>query len=136
MDDTPSRTAQQRALLPRWPSDKVIYGLLAAGLVAGGLIGGLRGDVVVGLLVGALPGSLAHWVALIRGHIVAWRHDGVERTFVMHDAALSFYIVLVLLLAVALFEAVGGGHVSAIWLFFGATYVEMFVRTAVEKRYA
>src|SRR5437764_4786138 len=117
-----SSASEGRNLLPRSPSDRVIFLCLVAGLALASV---LRIDPTYGLLLGAVP-ALAQ---LIRGHMRAWRSRGVERAFVMESAAISFYVSVAALLILAVLEQLNvGSRVHMAVLVVGALYVDTMVR--------
>ena len=124
----PSTAAQRRHLFPRWPSDRVVWGLLLGGLVVAAAAGL---DPVYGLLPGALAGAVQHMV----GHAAAWRRQGVERAFIMESSAISFYVVVVLLAIAAVADVAGLVRIEIYWLAIGAMYVDTIVRSIREHRY-
>ena len=124
----PSRAAQSRALFPRWPSDRFVWALLAAGAVVAAVA---RVDLVYGLIPGAAAGLLQH----INGHRAAWRRGGVEKAFVMESSAISFYVVITGLIVLAIADAADLFHVDLHWLPIGAMYVDTIVRSVREHRF-
>lgn len=127
-DLTKNRAKVQRQLLPRHPSDRVVLGLIGAGLAAATVA---RVDLAYALV----PGGIAVIVQKVGGHVRAWRSTGVERVFVMESSAISFYVVLGLLAIVGCLDA-AGAHVPMGWVFFTALMVETFVRQVRSARYA
>lgn len=125
----PSAAAQRRHLLPRWPSDRVVWGLLLGGLIVAVAAGV---EPVYGLVPGAMAGGVQHVV----GHATAWRRQGVERAFVMESSAISFYVVFVLLALAAVADVAGLLEIEIYWLAIGAMYVDTFVRSIREHRFA
>lgn len=124
----PSTAAQRRNLLPRWPSDRVVWGLLIVGLAVA-LIAGF--EPAFGLIPGALAGGIQH----VAGHASAWRRGGVERAFIMESSAISFYVVVVLLVAAAVLQGTEVIDVDIHWLAIGAFYIDTIVRSVREHRY-
>ena len=124
----PSTAAQRRHLFPRWPSDRVVWGLLIAGLAVA-LVAQV--EPAYGLLPGALAGGIQH----VAGHASAWRRGGVERAFIMESSALSFYVVVLLLAGAAVLQATGVLDVGIHWLAIGAFYVDTVVRSIREHRF-
>src|SRR5688572_9989035 len=128
-DRPPSIAVQRRHLLPRWPSDRIVAGLVVLGLAAALAAGA---DPAVGLA----PGAVAAIVQKVNGHLQAWRRGGVERAFVMESTAISFYVLVAALVVIAVAEAAGAGHLDAQWLVIGALVVDTTVRGWRESRFA
>lgn len=124
----PSTAAQRRHLFPRWPSDRVVWGLLIVGLAVA-LVAQV--DPVYGLIPGAIAGGIQH----VAGHASAWRRGGVERAFIMESSAISFYVVVLLLAVSAVLQATDVVEVGIHWLAIGAFYVDTIVRSVREHRY-
>jgi hypothetical protein len=124
----PSTAAQRRHLFPRWPSDRVVWGLLIIGLAVAMVTGA---EPAYGLIPGALAGGVQH----VSGHASAWRRGGVERAFVMESSAISFYVVVVLLAMAAVLQVAGVMDIGIHWLAIGALYVDTIVRSVREHRY-
>lgn len=124
----PSAAAQRRHLFPRWPSDRVVWGLLIGGLIVAALAGV---EPVYGLIPGAIAGGIQHGM----GHISAWRRPGVERAFIMESSAISFYVVVLLLALAAVIDAAGLLEIKIYWLAIAAMYVDTIVRSVREHRF-
>ena len=128
----PSRHQQLRHLLPRWPPDWVVALLIAAGLIAL-FVAGPNDDDSRWFL---LPGALAAVVQKVGGHIAAWRSDGVERAYVLESAAMSFYLLVLLLLVVTVLQAVGVLDApDAGWALVAALFLDTAVRDWAKNRY-
>lgn len=125
----PSRAQQRRHLLPRWPPDFVVWGLLLGGVVLATV---LDLDLVYGLAPGALAGAIQH----ISGHVTAWRRGGVERAFVMESSAISFYVITVLLVVASVLDVADVVRIELHWLAIAALYVDTIVRSVREHRFA
>ena len=122
-----NRALAQRHLLPRVPSDRVVFALLVLGLTAAV---GLR----VAPAYGLIPGAVAAATQKAWGHVRAWQSSGVERAFVMESTAISFYL-LVLALVVAAGLEISGVEVSFGWLLFASLMIDTTVRQVRSHRY-
>lgn len=136
MGDERGRARQQRELLPRRPSDRVVWTSLVGGVAVGLGVGAATGHPSTGAYLGLAPAALAATAQKLNGHRLAWQKGGVERAFVGHATALSFYVVLGLLAAAAIAESVTSVNVPALWLLFAAEIVDTVVRKVLEARYA
>lgn len=130
MDETlpPSPGTQRRNLLPRWPSDRIVFGAITVGFAASLLLGF---DPIYGLIPGAVAGFTQHVV----GHVLAWRRGGVERAFVMESTAIAFYVLFALLIFATVADATGVVEVQAYWLPVAAMFVDTTVRSTRERRF-
>jgi hypothetical protein len=129
----PDRAMQQRHLLPRRPSDRVVVGLLLAGVVPYAL-GGAEQPWGLWLLA---PGAVAALWQKVAGHVLAWRSEGVERAFVMESAAICFYVVVAGCVLAGVAQAAGlVDHVDAFWVVIGALFADTLVRDRRGNRYA
>lgn len=124
-----SLASQRRHLLPRTPSDRVVLGVLVAGVAAASAAG-------VDPVVGAAPGAALALFQKVNGHVQAWRMGGVERAFVMESTAISFYVLVAVLFAAAIAEGVGlVRDVGLTWLAVGGLWIDTIVRSWRESRY-
>ncbi len=128
-DATPSDYEQRRHLLPRWPPDPVVIGLL----VVGGAVAWIAG---VDLVYGLIPGSIAGMTQHVSGHVRAWRMGGVEKAFVMESSAVAFYVVVVMLIIAAGLQMAGVFDIEIYWLAIVALYVDTLSRSVHERRFA
>ena len=127
-DSSHSLAHDRRHLLPRWPSDRVVVTLLVVGAATAVATGT---DPVLGMA----PGAVAAVVQKVGGHVRAWRHDGVERAFVMESAAISFYVLIGVLIVAAVAQAAGAG-VDLGLLVIAALFIDTTVRSTREGRFA
>jgi hypothetical protein len=128
-ESTSSSASARRHLLPRSPSDRAVVTLLAVGVLVA-LVADV--DPVIGLA----PGAIATVVQKVRGHLLAWRSGGVERAFVMESTAISFYVIVAGLVAVAGLQAAGAfDRIDLAWLPIAAMFIDTTVRSTRESRF-
>ena len=132
-EQEPARAMQQRHLLPRWPPDWAVAGLLAAGIVAF-VVTGAQDDAGLWWLA---PGAAAAVWQKVAGHVSAWRSDGVERAFVVESAALCFYVVVAGCALAGVLQLFGIiEHLDPPWVVVGALFADTMVRDQRRNRYA
>ncbi|HUQ38867.1 MAG TPA: hypothetical protein VM030_01820 [Acidimicrobiales bacterium] len=128
-DPIPSEAQQRRQLLPRRPSDRVVMWLAVAGLAAAVA---LRVDPIIGLA----PAAVAAIFQKVNGHLQAWRGGGVERAFVMESTALSFYVLVAVLVVVTVVQAAGVvDRVDVGLLAVSSLFIDTTVRSWRESRF-
>jgi hypothetical protein len=132
-EPVPNRAVQLRHLLPRWPSDRVVAGLIGVGLAAFVISGSSEDSSLWWLLPGAVAATIQH----VNGHWAAWHSEGVERAYVLESSALCFYALTVVFLLGGILQGVGViGHVNLGYVALVAMVLDTVVRDVVKNRYA